>query len=383
MNCIIDGFYCGAVLVLITFVLFFTVSCSSPTPFIKSKDVTSNNTRFIDCEKKLNHDEEEAPWHVIINYIPDPSGIGCTGTIISPWLILTVEYNVFSRPMGSTIMDADPNHYEILVARLPYYLRVYKIAEFRYFNQTSFIHDWNRNNLPMIVVLKEKLSFNPYVSPAYIHWENPSKIDTWNGTAKIAAWKDSINTFQQIQADTPILRTINFTSHIACRERRTYPYFLFFMGAFLLRQNVINITLLHDANLMCVEYPKEQDYVFGSGVITEENDRHFIRGIMGLTQRLAQKIPKINEPGNRLSADGFKTFTDCIRGVHANSSKLDENIKYWCNIARLVKPPFDKIENNVENTPKFGVFTDIADYIDWIKQVRDETESRQINDKCN
>ncbi|XP_065210171.1 uncharacterized protein LOC135838461 [Planococcus citri] len=277
--------------------------------------------------------------------------------------------------------DADPQHYSLLVARFPQYQRLYEIAEFQYFNQTKFVYSVNRSLTPMIVVLKEKLDFNSFVSPAYFQWENPSRLDMWNGTAKVS--KNRLLTSNEFSTPSlietlltrPTSNSVKFSSHIACKERWTYPYLAIFWG-FVLEQNSVGVdeSFLYDKNFMCLEYENESQPYIGSGVVVEENNCNFIRGIMGFELDVTKSVYKINET---LHSKEFELAFKCDEPIPANLTQFEERIKFFCNVtSRVAKTTENTIGNKLYRQPKIAASIDIADYIGWIKTVRDEIENQ-------
>ncbi|XP_065224651.1 uncharacterized protein LOC135848634 [Planococcus citri] len=338
------------------------------------------------CEKPPGS-HFEAPWHAVILHNDAESVEICSGTIISPRLILTLEFCIqvhdqMSKQLTLTA-DANATHYSLIVTRFPKYQRLYEIAEFRYFNQAKYVYNVSRYQTPMIVVLKEELEFNSFVSPANIQWENPSRLEMWNGTVKVSTMKDqsvkkgSSNLYADIYLGRPTSYNINFSSHIACKERWTYPYFALFWVSFLASKTrqADNYSFLSDENLMCLEYENDINYVVGSGVIVEENNCYFMRGIMGVPFDLPKfiqniyKIPLWNNPP-------VKPSLDCDKEIPPEFSKFAQNAKFWCDlISRLQK--LQKTTGNRPEIPRnFAASIDIAGYIDWIKKVRDETNNQ-------
>ncbi|XP_065222839.1 uncharacterized protein LOC135847298 [Planococcus citri] len=337
------------------------------------------------CEKKP--ESHEAPWHVIIVHNNYEKGQSCFGTVVSPRLILTAESCLFLEVSitGSEGSDANATHYSVLVARYPDYQRFYEVAEFQYFNQTKFSNNWNRGLTPMIVVLKEKLEFNSFVSPAHIQWENQKKLDMWNGTVKVSATvelpSDLENDLTEILHTRPTTNSVNFSSHIACKERWTYPYFALYWAAKLKSyKETIDKTFLYDKNLMCLEFDEDSTLNIGSGVVVEDNNcNYFLRGIMGYPLDLAQLISRMNTHLglNDGFSNNFNKFRKCAnKRIPPKWSNVEESFKFWCNITNLVMKTTRKIGNKLENDPKIAGFLDIADYVGWIKKVRDEIENK-------
>ncbi|XP_065224652.1 uncharacterized protein LOC135848635 [Planococcus citri] len=334
------------------------------------------------CEKPPGS-HFEAPWHVTFLKNYGETVHTCSGTIISPRLILTLEFCVHLQMSTSKEFKEDVNgtQYSLIVTRFPKYQRLYEIAEFRYFNRAKYTYNFSRVQTPMIIVLKEELEFNSFVSPANIQWENPSRLDMWNGTVQVSTMmdnslkKESSDAYADTFLGRPVSYSINFLSHIACKERWTYPYLAFFWATVLGGNTTLDDkSFLLDANLTCLEYENDITYGVGSGVIVEENNCYFMRGIMGVALDLPKfiqktdKIPWKNPP--------FKQSLDCDKEIPPELSQFGQNAKFLCDvISRLQK--LQKTTGNRPEIPRnFGASIDIADYIDWIKKVRDETENQ-------
>ncbi|XP_065211612.1 uncharacterized protein LOC135839488 [Planococcus citri] len=347
------------------------------------------------CEKRsTNNPPFDAPWHVTIVYADDkvkdkeikPK---CAGTIISPRLILTVESCVHHDISNEFKGDANASKYAVSVTEFPLYQRVHEIAEFRYFNQTKFIHKVNRIYTPMILVLKEKIVFDAFVSPAYIQWDSPSRMDMRNGTVKISEVNTEVSRrfsffgtstwkypeMMDIFLGTPTSKSVNFSSHNACKERWAYPFFASIFGPFLALANEnqdIKDTVLYDENLMCLEYENDFNYVLGSGVIVEENNCHFIRGIMGPAISVSKFITNIDE----VIGKDKEASTVCDDSVTLKSPKQNEIRKFWCEMRNRVKKSMQTAGKNSETRVKIAGSMDIADYVGWIKKIRDEVETQ-------
>ncbi|XP_065224649.1 uncharacterized protein LOC135848632 isoform X2 [Planococcus citri] len=361
------------------------------------------------CEKTPGS-HFEAPWHVMFLHNDPETVHTCSGTIISPRLILTTEFCVHLQMKKEFKEDANATQYSLIVTRFPKYQRLYEIAEFRYFNQAKYTYNIGRIQTPMIVVLKEELEFNSFVSPANIQWENPSRLDMWNGTVQIlyavffkfvqlvrfsnqqkmktigsqirvstmmdhSLKKGSSNDLADTFLGRPISYSINFLSHIACKERWTYPYFALFWANVLGGETtLVDNSFLLDANLMCLEYENDITYGIGSGVIVEENNCYFMRGIMGVALDLPKIIKKIDKsPWNN---PPLKQSLDCDKEIPPELSKFGQNVKFWCDVTSRLKKLQKTTGNRSEIPRNFASSIDIADYIDWIKKVRDETENQ-------
>ncbi|XP_065210166.1 uncharacterized protein LOC135838456 [Planococcus citri] len=333
------------------------------------------------CEK-TPESHFEAPWHVTILYDFEKL-LGCFGTIISPRLILTVESCLFSIDFqGGNANAAD---YSVIVARYPMYHRLYKVAEFQYFNRTKFSFSINRSLKPMIVVLKEELDFNSFVSPAHIQWENAKRLDMWNGTVKVPTLRRlESGMFSShlinILATKPITNSVNFSSHIACKERWAYPYFaIYWIHKLRNDTEIIGIgdTFLYDKNFMCLEFENDSRHKIGSGVVVEENNCNFIRGIIGFDFDLSTYISALNDTivfSKDLQALANKCSDEPL--PPNLSTKSEETLKFYCNMISGMAKTINTIGNELEKQPKIAGFIDIADYVGWIKKVRDEIENQ-------
>ncbi|XP_065224848.1 uncharacterized protein LOC135848778 [Planococcus citri] len=334
-----------------------------------------------ECGRKSTN-ANDATWYVAVRKIGKKKGINCFGTIISPRLILTTESCVYSVAENRDfILDDNPNDYEVLVKRTHRLRKTIKVKEFRFFNKTSpNVFDANRFHEVMIVILEEDIIFNSDVSPACVHWTNSQKVNVWNGTAKVVNWPESAK-------DTPNTQALPFLSHEACRQSWTYPYFVFFWADMMFNHNCSKRntdTFLHQDDLHCLALEQDNlaSYVVGSGIVFEENDRYFLRGIAGFQfqtsllledSAVRQEFEKFMTDVNTNSSSELPK-SDSLEIVKLANDSLHLDAKtYNRNFAGLLKGHSAATYGNQSKNPQnlVGVI-DLAGYVDWIKKVRDE-----------
>ncbi|XP_065210327.1 transmembrane protease serine 9-like [Planococcus citri] len=217
----------------------------------------------------------DSPWNVAIYNVKRDYYLICGGTIVSPNLILSAAQCFYDK-YTKTISDA--RDYEVVVSKVTrdYYTKdnenqkSYKIKEIRVTSKFLGLVN-NFTSDIAVLILAEKLTMSPTVMPACVDWTGAKKIPPIEGTpGKTVGWgMDENGEF----GETLRVAYLSFISYRQCLNSVSVIFKPFITS-----------------DKFCAGSEKGPGILrgdTGGGLLFQEDNRFFIRGIQSIKESTA------------------------------------------------------------------------------------------------